>query len=317
MVGGHFMAFRAVNDLTSNEKTDVSAPDEVERLRKRVAELEEANAAFEARNTWYSELIERAHDMLWTVDLSGAVTFLNSACQNITGYTKQELLGKSLADMVPPENLQSVREALSQKWELEQSRQYEIQILSKNGSIVDLEVTSSLIEHGGRPAGLLAIARDVTVRKQAQEALRQSAQNFEYLFANHPMPMWVFDLKTHQFLEVNQAAAEKYGYSRREFLAMPATALRPPGDTARFLAYLDSAAPDGFGDAGHWRHLTKKWTDYRHRGILARDDVRGKEGDPLSHAGYLRAQAVRGAVAAGPQAGSSGPTGGRRGPRFQ
>ena len=229
----------------------------MERLRKRVAELEEANAAFEARNTWYSELIERAHDMLWTVDLSGAVTFLNSACQNITGYTKQELLGKSLADMVPPENLERVREALSQKWDLEQSRRYEIQILAKNGSIVDLEVTSSLIEHGGRPAGLLAIARDVTVRKQAQEALRQSAQNFEYLFANHPMPMWVFDLKTHQFLEVNQAAAEKYGYSRGEFLAMPATALRPPGDTARFLAYLDHAAPDGFGDAGHWRHVTK------------------------------------------------------------
>lgn len=246
-----------MTEQSSKNKRGESPTAELAFLRKRVAELERSNALFEARETRYRELIERVHDMVWTVDLSGAVTFLNSACQGITGYSRQELLGKNLADLVAPENLQSAQEALSRKWGGEQSRRSEIRILAKNGAPVDLEVTSALIERDGRAAGILAIARDVTDRKEAQETLRQSAQNFEDLFATHPLPMWVFELATLQYLAVNQAAMDKYGYSREEFLAMQATALRPPGEGQRFLAYLGNLPMECRGNAGRWRHLAK------------------------------------------------------------
>jgi two-component system cell cycle sensor histidine kinase/response regulator CckA len=245
-----------VSHSSPHEETDESLQ-ELEQLRKRIAALEQANALFEAREVRYRELIDYAHDMIWTVDMDGSVTFLNSACQTITGYTKQELLGKSLADMLAPENLESAREALSRKWDGERSRRYEIQVLAKNGCTIDLEVNSGLIERLGAAVGILAIARDVTARKQAQEALRQNAENFEFLFSRHPMPMWVFDLETTQFLEVNQAALEKYGYSREEFLSMSADALRPLGEAPRFVAYLRDLEPGGYGTAGHWKHVTK------------------------------------------------------------
>src|SRR5262249_2554737 len=162
----------------------------------------------------YRDLIENARDLIWTVDLAGSVTFLNSACQTITGYSKEELLGKSLTDLIAPEHREAARQAMTQKWDGRQPRQCEIQILPKDGSTVTLDLPSALPEHGGAPAGVLAIARDITARKQAQEAVRRSAEYFEYLFSNHPMPMWVFDAETLGFLEVNQAAVEQYGYSR-------------------------------------------------------------------------------------------------------
>ena len=223
---------------------------EIESLRARVTELE-------AREGRYRELIEHARDLIWTVDMAGSVTFLNSACQTITGFTKEELLGKSLTDLVAPENLQAVREALTRRWEDDRPRQCEIQIRAKDGATVHLEITSALLENGGAPAGILAIARDISARKQAQEAVRRSAEYFEYLFSNHPMPMWVFDAETLRFLEVNQAAVEQYGYSREEFLAMSSDDVRPPEEAQRFRDYLREAGPGGHGDGGYWRHLAK------------------------------------------------------------
>ena len=126
--------------------------EELESLRRRVAELEQANASLEASEGRYRDLVENARDMIWTVDLAGNVTFLNSACEHITGYTKEELLGKELADLAPPNSLEAAREALSRKWKNERDTSFEIRIVAKNGSLVDLEVNSAILERNGSPA---------------------------------------------------------------------------------------------------------------------------------------------------------------------
>jgi two-component system cell cycle sensor histidine kinase/response regulator CckA len=155
---------------TKNPETDL----EIASLRARIAELEQANLALEAREGKYRDLIENARDMIWTVDLAGAVTFLNSACEHITGYTKEELLGKDLTELVAARNLGTAREALTRKWKNAKSTSFEVQILAKGGRRVDLEVNSAILERDGKPAGILAIARDVSERKLLEEQLQQS-----------------------------------------------------------------------------------------------------------------------------------------------
>jgi PAS domain S-box-containing protein len=129
--------------------------------------------------------------------------------------------------------------------------------MAKNGSEVDLEVNSAILEENGKPSGVLAIARDVTERLQTQEALRRSAREFEYLFSNHPQPMWVFDAGTLRFLEVNQAAQSKYGYSREEFLNLTAADIRPQDDVPRLKEMVRDRPPGKSGSAGYWRHCTR------------------------------------------------------------
>src|ERR1700722_16846032 len=79
---------------------------------------------------------------------------------------------------------------------------------------------------------------------------------FRILFTDNPQPMWVFDVKTLFFLEVNDAAVAHYGYSRDEFLGMRLTDIRPPEDVPRLLEEL-ARAEIGFQHSGAWKHLLK------------------------------------------------------------
>src|SRR5581483_9660693 len=81
---------------------------------------------------------------------------------------------------------------------------------------------------------------------------------FRLLFDNNPLPMWVYDVETLRFLEVNAAAVARYGWSRDEFLRMDLTQIRPDEDVARLKATLSAAARPGapllhrYGAT--WRH---------------------------------------------------------------
>ena len=85
--------------------------------------------------------------------------------------------------------------------------------------------------------------------------LDRTATKYQLLFKSHPEPMWVFDIETLRFLEVNEAAIRRYGYSRDEFLAMTVKDIRPPGEIPAYLESLRSAKD--LWQSGPWLHRTK------------------------------------------------------------
>lgn len=93
-----------------------------------------------------------------------------------------------------------------------------------------------------------------TLKNKNNSLAQESA--FRLLFANHPIPMWVYDLKTLAFLDVNDAAVEKYGYSHDEFLALTIKDIRPPEDVAVLINNLEQKRPP-LQHSGEWRHRCK------------------------------------------------------------
>jgi PAS domain S-box-containing protein len=81
-------------------------------------------------------------------------------------------------------------------------------------------------------------------------------KSFEYLFLNNPLPMWIYDLETLNFLDVNQAAIEQYGYSRDEFLSMSLRDIRPAEDVERLVKDIAADRPN-LQHSGIWRHVRK------------------------------------------------------------
>ena len=86
--------------------------------------------------------------------------------------------------------------------------------------------------------------------------------SFRLLFASNPLPMWVYDIDTLAFREVNDAAVDHYGYSRDEFLAMRLPDIRPPEDVPRLVQEIEALRGLGNqerprGSSDNWRHRLK------------------------------------------------------------
>ncbi|MEO8013840.1 MAG: PAS domain S-box protein, partial [Polaromonas sp.] len=84
----------------------------------------------------------------------------------------------------------------------------------------------------------VAVERDITERKRAEQALASSEQRYAALFNTAPVSMWVYDIATMRFLAVNQAACQAYGYSETEFLSMSIFDIRPAAEHAGLRQWL-------------------------------------------------------------------------------
>lgn len=97
---------------------------------------------------------------------------------------------------------------------------------------------------------------ELAERRQTEQILRDTEARYRLLFESSPQPMWVFDLETLAFVDVNEAAIIKYGYSKAEFLSMTSLDIRPPEDIPLLLENVRQMT-DGFNIHGIWRHRLK------------------------------------------------------------
>jgi PAS domain S-box-containing protein len=119
-------------------------------------------------------------------------------------------------------------------------------------------------------------------RVRAEEALRKSESMFRLLFSHTPLPMWVFDIETLRFLQVNEAATKQYGFSENDFRRMTFRDIRPDGDEPSFAKHVEEWKQDG-RHHGQWRHK--------------RRDGKSFEVDVVSHKLEYAGRAVRLVVA--------------------
>ncbi|WP_207422934.1 PAS domain S-box protein [Desertivirga brevis] len=89
--------------------------------------------------------------------------------------------------------------------------------------------------------------------KKNNENLATSERQYRELFTGNPSPMWIYNLSNYRFVEVNQSAIEKYGYSRDEFLKMTVLDIRPEKDRAAVIEFIKKIQ-NRQGNSGYWTH---------------------------------------------------------------
>lgn len=114
------------------------------------------------------EFVDNASDVIYAHDLDGRLLSINAAGERVTGYTRAEALGLDVLSLVAPEDRERVREMVARKVAGENPGPYELEVVSKDGRRVPVEVNSRPILRGGRVIALEGIARDLTERRNAE-----------------------------------------------------------------------------------------------------------------------------------------------------
>jgi PAS domain S-box-containing protein len=141
-------------------------------IARDITEARRAQNALRESEERYRELFENSKDAIYVHDMGGRYTSVNRAAEKLSGYTREELIGKHFSSLVTPQYAHHVREQLCRKLEALGETTYEVELITKQGRRVPVEVSSRLIVENGLPIGVQGCVRDISERKKAQEASR-------------------------------------------------------------------------------------------------------------------------------------------------
>lgn len=213
----------------------------------------------------YRIIAETAQDVILSIDENSTIIYAAPSIELVFGYKPEEIYGEKLTILMPEylrqSHLASLRRYLETGKKHIAWQGVQLLGLHKSGKEIPLEVSFGEFVQGRRHI-FTGIIRDISTRKQAEATLRESEERYRELFESNPHPMWIYDVESFEFLTVNDAATEHYGYSREEFLNMTIKDIRPIEDVPTLL----KVAAEGSSlirKAGIWRHRKKDGTIIR------------------------------------------------------
>ena len=232
------------------------------------------------REKYFRTLTEHSLDVLTILSRDCLFQYNSPSLKTVLGYEPKDVAGKSAFELVHPEDLASTQEAFQRALQNPgEIVTHEFRCRRKDGSWCHLEVVGQNHLDDPEIAGVVLNTRDVSDRKHAEAQLRESEKQYRLIFEGSPTPMWIIDLETLRFLEVNEAAVQQYGYSHEELHSMTAGDLRTHAERDRYIKYIKEVVrqhPEvGFGRAGLWHHRKKnggavdvevKWSRVKFKG---------------------------------------------------
>ena len=169
----------------------------------------------------YRSILESIREGYFELDLDGNYTFANEANCRYLGYTKEELIGMNYRRHMDEETAKKLYKPYLELYRTGKPIDaLELESIRKDGTKAIHETSVSLIRNSkGNPVGFRGVSRDVTERKNMEEALRQSVEKYRNILENMQEGYFEIDL-TGTFTFVNDAECRNIGYSREELIGM-------------------------------------------------------------------------------------------------
>jgi PAS domain S-box-containing protein len=182
-----------------------------------ITESKQAKEKLKASEEKYCSLVEKGNDGIIILQ-DNVLKYVNSIICKMTGFTKEELIGKPFLNYTTPEYKKIVQERYEKRLRGDVIPNiYEIEIVSKYGLKTPVEINASRIEYESRPASM-AIIRDISERKQADEKIRQSEEDlkaaqkrFEDVLNSIDSLVYAVDMITYEILFINKFGRDNWG----------------------------------------------------------------------------------------------------------
>jgi len=173
------------------KKTGRAKKRSLERYKHTIADATERRRSEEVR-LLYSSIVESSDDVIIAKNREGVISAWNPAAQRMFGYTEKEAIGQPITIIIPSGLHKEENNILRRVLAGERITHYETRRVSKTGTNIDLSITFSPIRDArGTIIAVSSIARDITERKRAEAALRESEERFRLVANTAPVMIWM------------------------------------------------------------------------------------------------------------------------------
>lgn len=203
-------------------------------------QAEQALRESEAR---YHALVETSPNAITLTNARGVIQTCNLQAARLHGFEKaDELLHTNVFDLILPEEHFFVREKIQKAVFSGNVATIECTMLKQDGSRFAGELSVSvLLDMAGKISGVIGVSRDISARKQAEEALRASEERYRLLAENISDVIWILDLNTSRFRYVSPSVERLRGYTAEEVMAQELSEALSPASLQRLMETLPAA----------------------------------------------------------------------------
>ncbi len=208
--------------------------------------------------TRLSSAVKTSVDGIVIMDVEGKITYANEAALRMYGTDdKEAVIGQDILALIAPEHrekgLAGIEFVLEKGYD--KSRDYEI--ITKDGSRIPVELSAAIMnDAGGKPIGIVIVARDITDRKRAEEALRESEERYRAIFEQAADSIVLVDAETGALVEFNERAHENLRYTREEFETLKIPDFEVIESAEEVAKHIEKIVREGT-DAFETKHRTK------------------------------------------------------------
>jgi PAS domain S-box-containing protein len=253
--------------MADEDKTREQLIEELLALRLRVAalgqsetDLRHVQETLDKQLNFFQILMDTIPNPIFFKSVEGLYLGCNKAFEAFLGLRRSEIVGKSVYDLAPKELADQYWKADSELFARPGVQVYESSVQPTAGERRDVVFHKATFPGlDGTLAGLVGVILDITDRKQAERALRESEQRFRAILDSVGEAIFIHDLNTGEILDVNRKTCEMYGYGREEIKRCRVEDLslgEPPYTQEYALARLKKAA-EGEPQVFEWRAKTR------------------------------------------------------------
>ena len=213
-------------------------PQYIQSIARDISQRMELRASLEKSEEKYRLLANYAKDIIATLDMNLDFTYVSPSVQDVFGYKEDELLSRSITEILDEESLIIVEQAMSSALELEKSAgkdgydapPLELKVYHKDGSLKWAEVSRVFLRDDfDVPTGLLIVVREISRRKNTEAALQRSEKRYRELIELSPEGIGIVDLDENIIFS-NAAFAEMLGYTVKELQGMTVLDIVAPSE---------------------------------------------------------------------------------------